>query len=171
MNNTVILGIQLIVLALSFIVGKFILPNMSQQSLQAISQGLIIVNQFAASFVTWAKQFMSNNTGEEKMSAVIDKLSSVCDKYSIDMSEDELRAIAQQAYDSMKAQELAAEVKKVAATGIVPDKMVKDIVKDGGATLNVSAGQVDKSIQIPSDVKINVVNNDAVNTATEAESA
>ena len=156
-TNTIILGIQLIVLALAFIVGKFILPNMSQQSLQAITQGLVIVNQFAASFVTWAKQFMPNNTGDEKMSAVVNKLTEVCEKYSINMSEDQLRAITQKAYDTMKAQEQAAEVNKVAATGIVPDKMVKDLVKTNGATLNVNTNPTEKQINIPSGVTVNVV--------------
>lgn len=159
-GNTLILGIQLIVLGLAFIFGKFILPNLSQQSITNISQALIVINQFAASFVTWAKQFMPNNTGDEKMSAVIEKLTAVCEKYKINMSEDELKAIAQKAYSTMKAQEQAAEVNKVAATGIVPAKMVESTLKDkNGALLNVSSGQSEKSIQIPSGVTVNVVEN------------
>ena len=168
-NNTLILGIQLIVLGLAFIVGKFILPNMSQQSLNNISQALIIINQFAASFVKWAKQFMPNNTGEEKMSAVIDQLSVICDKYKIDMTDDQLKAIAQSAYDKMKAQEQAAEVNKVAATGIVPAKMVESTLKDqNAAVLNVSNVTTEKSIQIPSGVTVNVV--DAAGVATDPQS-
>jgi hypothetical protein len=92
------------------------------------------------------------------MNAVIEKLATVCEKYKIDMSEDELKAIAQKAYSTMKAQEQAAEVNKVAATGIVPAKMVESTLKDkNGALLNVSSGQSEKSIQIPSGVTVNVV--------------
>ena len=87
------------------------------------------------------------------------------------MSEDQLRAITQKAYDTMKAQEQAAEVNKVAATGIVPDKMVKDLVKTNGATLNVNTNPTEKQINIPSGVTVNVVDQAAASADSNTTEA
>lgn len=61
-----------------------------------------LIIQYAEAFVSWARQFKSNLSGNEKMDVVIEKLTNVADKHDIDISEDEIRAIAQKAYDTMK---------------------------------------------------------------------
>lgn len=61
-----------------------------------------LIIQYAEAFVSWAKQFKSNLSGNEKMDVVIEKLTNVADKHNVDISEDEIRAIAQKAYDTMK---------------------------------------------------------------------
>ena len=47
-------------------------------------------------------------TGEEKMAAVVEKLKEIADEAGIDVTEDQLRAIAQSAYNAMKAGEKEA---------------------------------------------------------------
>ena len=59
--------------------------------------------KYADAFVTWAKEFMPNSTGAEKMSAVIKQLQNIANKYNMIMSEDEITAIAQKSYEAMKA--------------------------------------------------------------------
>jgi hypothetical protein len=44
---------------------------------------------------------MKESKGTEKMDEVISKLKEIADKYSIDMTEDQLKAIAQTAYENM----------------------------------------------------------------------
>lgn len=61
-----------------------------------------LIIQYAEAFVSWARQFKSNLSGNEKMDVVIEKLINVADKHDIDISEEEIRAIAQKAYDTMK---------------------------------------------------------------------
>lgn len=61
-----------------------------------------LIIQYAEAFVSWARQFKSNLSGNEKMDVVIEKLTNVADKHNVDISEDEIRAIAQKAYDTMK---------------------------------------------------------------------
>ena len=61
-----------------------------------------LIIQYAEAFVSWAKQFKSNLSGNEKMDVVTEKLINVADKHDIDISEEEIRAIAQKAYDTMK---------------------------------------------------------------------
>ena len=61
-----------------------------------------LIIQYAEAFVSWARQFKSNLSGNEKMDVVTEKLINVADKHDIDISEEEIRAIAQKAYDTMK---------------------------------------------------------------------
>lgn len=75
-----------------------------------------LIIQYAEAFVSWARQFKSDLSGKEKMNAVIEKLTYVANKYDIDITEEEIRAIAQKAYDSMKNKDDV--VKLVSTTGI-----------------------------------------------------
>lgn len=72
-----------------------------------------LIIQYAEAFVSWARQFKSDLSGKEKMNAVIEKLTDVANKYDIDITEEEIRAIAQKAYDSMKNKD---DVVKLAST-------------------------------------------------------
>lgn len=64
-----------------------------------------LIMQYAEAFVSWARQFKSDLSGKEKMNVVIEKLFNIANKYNLDISETEICAIAQQAYDSMKNKE------------------------------------------------------------------
>lgn len=75
-----------------------------------------LIIQYAEAFVSWARQFKSDLSGKEKMNAVIEKLTDVANKYDIDITEEEIRAIAQKAYDSMKNKDDV--VKLVSTTAI-----------------------------------------------------
>ena len=52
---------------------------------------------------------MSSSSGSDKMFAVVAQLQKIAKKYDIDMSEDEIKAIAQKAYDNMKSKENKSE--------------------------------------------------------------
>lgn len=95
--------IQLIVLGGSFIVGKYIVPKLSKKDITTITDKINLVINYADAFVTWAKKFMQDSTGEEKMAEVVRQLTGVAEKYNIDISEKEIQAIAQRAYEQMKA--------------------------------------------------------------------
>ena len=45
---------------------------------------------------------MNKASGPEKMDAVVEKLKEVAERYDLDISEDEIRAIAQRTYDTVK---------------------------------------------------------------------
>lgn len=73
-----------------------------KNSTQDILNKTNLIMQYAGAFVSWAKQFQSSLSGNEKMNMVVEKLIEVADKNDIDISELEIKAIAQQAYDFMK---------------------------------------------------------------------
>lgn len=99
-----ILMIQILVLIGSYLVGKYILHNPSE-NIQDITAKINIIIQYADKFVSWAKYFMKNSSGSEKMNEVVKQLKAIADKYNLDISENEIKAIAQKAYDKMKLED------------------------------------------------------------------
>lgn len=104
MNDIIILAVQLGITVAAFVVGKYVFPNLPKN----VTDKLATLSQWAAKFVEWAKEFMKKQTGEEKMAAVVEKLKEIADEAGIDVTEDQLRAIAQSAYNAMKAGEKEA---------------------------------------------------------------
>ena len=105
MNDIIILAVQLGITVAAFVVGKYVFPNLPKN----VTDKLTTLSQWAAQFVVWAKEFMKKQTGEEKMAAVVEKLKEIADEAGIEVTEDQLRAIAQSAYNAMKAGEKEAE--------------------------------------------------------------
>ena len=106
MNDIIILAVQLGITVAAFVVGKYVFPNLPKN----VTDKLTTLSQWAAQFVVWAKEFMKKQTGEEKMAAVVEKLKEIADEAGIEVTEDQLRAIAQSAYNAMKAGEKEAAV-------------------------------------------------------------
>ena len=121
--------IELVVVVGAFLVGKYVWPNVATESVETITTKVNLVITWAEKFVSWAKQFMSTSTGSEKMAAVVEQLQSICEKYGIEMTEAELQAIAQKAYDSMKAGEASATSSTDTTT---PSEIVLKVATDAG---------------------------------------
>lgn len=92
------------------IIGYLVLTrNSSPETITDITTKINLIIKYADAFVSWAKQFMDHKTGSEKMDAVVAQLRLIAIRYNIDMSEEEIKAIAQKAYDNMKAKENKSE--------------------------------------------------------------
>lgn len=104
MNDIIILAVQLGLTVAAFVIGKYVFPNIPKNVIDKLN----MLSQWAAQFVVWAKEFMKKETGEEKMAAVVEKLKEIADEAGIEVTEDQLRAIAQSAYNAMKAGEKEA---------------------------------------------------------------
>lgn len=118
MNDIIILAVQLGIAVAAFVLGKYIFPNVPK----SVMEKLNTLAQWASQFVVWAKEFMQSNTGEEKMAKVVEKLKEIADEAGIKVTEDQLKAIAQSAYEAMKAGEKEAITDTVAleAAAIAP---------------------------------------------------
>lgn len=102
MSNEIILTIlQLIILVGSALTGKYIVPKLSSKNINKTVEQINFIITYAEKFVCWAKQFMKESSGEEKMEQVVTKLKEVATKNNIDITEDEIKAIAQKAYMEM----------------------------------------------------------------------
>ena len=101
MNNIIILAIQLAVAVGAFALGKYVFPNIPKN----VSEKLQELSGWAAQFVVWAREFMKTSTGKEKMDKVVEQLKKIADEAGLKVTEEQLRAIAQTAYEAMMAGE------------------------------------------------------------------
>lgn len=113
MDYTILFFVEIIAIVAAFIVGKYITGNPNAaETITDITAKLNIIIRYADAFVSWAKQFMSDASGSEKMNEVVKQLSTIAERYNLDITETEIRAIAQKAYDSMIAGEESAKSEK-----------------------------------------------------------
>ena len=135
---------------------------------------------WAEKFVVWAKEFMKKQTGEEKMAAVVEKLKEIADEAGLDVTEDQLKAIAQSAYNAMKAREKEAETDnatyyKVGQRAAAKGSTVNIYTGYSGTTAVATNNVPDGALEDNPDGSVNVYNEDGEKvgtiTAEEAEAA
>lgn len=100
-KNTMFAIIYVIITVIAYLTGKYIFPNVPQE----VKNKLDILADWATKFVIWAKEFLDKKTGAEKMAAVVEQLKRIADEAGIEVTEEQLKAIAQTAYEAMKAGE------------------------------------------------------------------
>ena len=103
-SRTIFTIIYAAVTVAAFLVGKYFFPKVPQD----MKDKLAILADWAAKFVIWAKEFLDKKTGAEKMAAVVEQLKRIADEAGIEVTEEQLKAIAQAAYEAMKAGEAEA---------------------------------------------------------------
>lgn len=107
MNKEIIFSlIYCIVTVGAFCAGKYIFPKIPESA----KEKLTYLAEWAAKFVIWAREFLKTESGEEKMAAVVRQLKAIAEEAGLDVTEEQLKAIAQTAYEAMKAGE--AEVQQ-----------------------------------------------------------
>lgn len=106
MNKEVIFSIiYCLVTVGAFCAGKFIFPKIPA----SVKENLADLAEWAAKFVVWAREFLKMESGEKKMAAVVEQLKQIAEKAGIEVTEEQLKAIAQTAYEAMKAGEAEAQ--------------------------------------------------------------
>ena len=104
MDNIIVLAIQLAVAVGAFVIGKYVFPNIPK----SVSEKLQELSGWAEQFVVWAREFMKSASGKEKMDKVVEQLKKIADEAGLKVTEEQLRAIAQTAYEAMMAGEKEA---------------------------------------------------------------
>lgn len=103
MDRDLLLSVAEVAFAVvTFLLGKYAFPKIPKNKVEAIKAGLDLITNYAEKYVAWAKHFKESSTGEEKMDLVVSELAKIAEKGNINISEIELRAIAQRAYLEMK---------------------------------------------------------------------
>ena len=162
MNNVIYAAVYFAVTLAAFLLGKYVFPNIPKE----VTDKLASLSEWAAKFVEWAKEFKKNQTGEEKMAAVVEQLKKIADEKGFDVTEEQLKAIAQTAYNAMKAGEkektIAEPLAAVAATpaatvvintgaaAIATDNVPADVLEENpDGTVNVYDGAGNKVGTMP----------------------
>nr|WP_305139426.1 phage holin, LLH family [uncultured Acetatifactor sp.] len=127
MNKEVIFSIiYCLVTVGAFCAGKFIFPKIPA----SVKENLADLAEWAAKFVVWAREFLKTESGEKKMAAVVEQLKQIAEKAGIEVTEEQLKAIAQTAYEAMKAGEAEAQ----------PGQLLEAAAITPGATVVINTG-------------------------------
>lgn len=149
MNNVIYAAVYFGVTLAAFLLGKYVFPKVTPNftGLWKDLEKMDVICKWADKFVVWAREFLQTKTGKEKMVAVIEQLKQVTESAGIEVTEEQLKAIAQTAYESMKAgkeaqtgQFLEAKALPLAAPGMVINTgavaVATDKVPDGALQNN-----------------------------------
>ena len=95
MDDIIYFGIMLAISILSFIMGKFVFPKIPNDNME-------IIEKWAIKIVHFCLQFLAGEEKKKKMEKAISLLDQIQHKYDMNLTEEELKAIIQYAYDKMK---------------------------------------------------------------------
>ena len=99
MENIIFNAVLLLISIGGFLLGKFVFPNVPKSVADKLRQ----LAAWADKFVVWAREFRKQDSGTAKMEMVVEQLKAVAKEAGWDVTEDQLRAIAQAAYENMMA--------------------------------------------------------------------
>lgn len=99
MENIIFNAVLLLISIGGFLLGKFVFPNVPKSVADKLRQLAV----WADKFVVWAREFRKQDSGPAKMEMVVEQLKAVAKEAGWDVTEDQLRAIAQAAYENMMA--------------------------------------------------------------------
>lgn len=104
--NIIFVIVMVVALIVGYTAGYY--KDKANTALYVAEDKLSILAGWAEKFVAGAEEFLNAKTGEEKMQSVIEHLSEIADEARIDITKDQLEAIAQTAYNAMKYGQQAA---------------------------------------------------------------
>ena len=97
MENIIYNAVLLLISIGGFLLGKFVFPNVPKSVADKLRQ----LAAWADKFVVWAREFMKTSSGHEKMEMVVEQLEAIAKEAGLNVTKDQLRAIAQAAYENM----------------------------------------------------------------------
>lgn len=97
MENIIYNAVLLLISIGGFLLGKFVFPNVPKSVADKLRQ----LAAWADKFVVWAREFRKQDSGTAKMEMVVEQLKAVAKEAGWNVTEDQLRAIAQTAYENM----------------------------------------------------------------------
>lgn len=107
MTEIIFVILQVIVVIVSYLVGKYIIPKLSQDDLKTLE----LVKNWVEQFVNEAANF-KDYTGEEKKKYVSEQIAKILNEKGIAMTEEQISALIETAYNTyIKSKEENATMK------------------------------------------------------------
>ena len=118
-EDVVIIVLQAIVVVLAFLVGQYVFPKVkANNKYDEIKETLSVLTAQAENYIHYAKEFIDGD-GDDKMNFCVTALKTAAKKNGIEVSETELKAVIQKAYDTMvnaEGTELSTFIPQVTTT-------------------------------------------------------
>lgn len=167
MNTIIICAVQLVAAIAAFLVGKYVFPEVKEY-IPEVMENLAILERWAEKFVRWANEFRKDKPGAEKMDEVVKKLQEIAEKAGLDITEDQIRAIAQTAYDAMKAGEAETDI-PLEAVAAVPAATV--VINTTGTVATATDNVPEDALEENPDGTVNVYDEEGNKAGTMPKEA
>jgi uncharacterized protein YpuA (DUF1002 family) len=106
LDNIIFYAVGLVISIIAFLCGKYVFPSLKNNEI--ISD----ITSWVYKFVVSAKNQFGDNKGKEKLAYVTEQVNALCEKYKINLTDEQIRALIESAYDAMKqAQKEVKETK------------------------------------------------------------
>lgn len=102
MNNIIYYAISLVIAVVTFLLGKYVFPAVKQYIGELDAGTITGIASWVYKFVVSAKNQFDDNCGEQKLQYVTEQVVALCDKYGVDLTDEQIRALIEDAYVSMK---------------------------------------------------------------------
>lgn len=102
MNDIIYYAISLIIAVVTFLLGKYVFPTVKQYFDGLDLHNVTGIASWVYKFVVSAKNQFDDNCGEQKLTYVTKQVKTLCDKYKIDLTDEQIRALIEDAYIEMK---------------------------------------------------------------------
>jgi hypothetical protein len=102
LNEIIYVAIELIILIAGFLLGKFVVPKILN------NKTIVTLSTWVYKFVISAKNQFEDGQGELKREYVTKAVQDLCKKININLTDEQIRALIEDAYTSMKAGEKEA---------------------------------------------------------------
>lgn len=96
MADIIYYAIGLVIAIVTFLLGKYVFPTIKK------SDKLSDIVSWVYKFVISAKNQFGDNKGEEKREYVTKQIKTLCEKYRVELTDEQIRALIEDAYDMMK---------------------------------------------------------------------
>lgn len=96
MDNIIYYGIMLVIAVVTFLLGKYVFPKIKLDS-----NTFSTLTSWVYKFVVSAKNQFEDGQGKEKLAYVTEQVKVLCEKYNIDLTDEQIRALIEDAYDLM----------------------------------------------------------------------
>ena len=102
MDKIIICAIQLVITIASFLLGKYVFPAVKQYFSELNNENVSTVAYWVYKFVISAKNQFGDNCGKQKLEYVTEQVSDFCQRNNINLTDEQIRALIEDAYVLMK---------------------------------------------------------------------
>ena len=102
MDKIIFCAIQLVIAIVAFLLGKYVFPTVKQYFSELNSDDVSTVASWVYKFVISAKNQFDDGCGQQKREYVTEQVCALCERNNINLTEEQIRALIEDAYVSMK---------------------------------------------------------------------
>lgn len=102
MDKIIIYAIELVVAVVAFLLGRYVFPAIKQYFNELNNDDVSTVASWVYKFVVSAKNQFNDGCGVQKLEYVTEQVLALCERNNINLTDEQIRALIEDAYVLMK---------------------------------------------------------------------